>query len=142
MRQASVLVADDMTYSLNGKMNLTGIYSGDIIIPNPRSYIQQLVFLFTIDTDVDDLFERIEVSIKLPSGDKRVLEIPLRTLIPTLSDKIRWNTKTPLLFQNTILSPGPIEAKIIHEKGEMLLSAPVIALPLVLPAVGAATPSP
>jgi hypothetical protein len=127
-RQASVFVADDFTYSLNGKFNLFGVYTADIAIVADPSVANQLVFLFEIETPPDEPFESLELSVTLPGGDTRRLPLPLENFRPTSSDKIRWNLKYPLLFPTPTLRPGPIEAKVIHEKGEISVVAPVIAL--------------
>ena len=39
-----------------------------------------------------------------------------------------WCLKYPLLFTTPILRPGPVEAKVIHEKGEISTAAPFIVL--------------
>ena len=86
MRQATVLVADDLSYSLNGKMNVAGIYTVDIFIPTPKFYVNQFVFLFSIDSDPDDPYQKAILSVTLPSGDKRVLELPLWSFQLTISE--------------------------------------------------------
>lgn len=126
MRQATVLIADDYTYSLSGKFNLTGVYSTDISIPTDPTFAAQLIFLFVIETDPDDLFQKLELHVALPGGDSRHLVLPLPKFVPTLSDQRRWTLKYPLLFTNPILKPGPIEATVLHEKGTISTAAPFI----------------
>jgi hypothetical protein len=128
MRQATVLVADELTYSVSGKMSIIGIYTGDIFLPAPQAHVQQLVFIFIADCEPDDPFQRMELSVTFPSGDRRALEVPMQSLRLSLSDKIRWTVRQPFLIQNVVLSPGQILAKITHEKGEILVHAPVITV--------------
>src|ERR1700722_33263 len=134
-RQASVIVADDATYTLSGKLNITGIYTTDIIIPNDPVVGAQLVFLFVIETEPGDPYQKLELRVDLPGGDSRQVPINLGGLRDGQSDKIRWSLKFPLLFQGPILKPGPIVATVIHEKGILLPGAPLIIMTPVLPPI-------
>ena len=129
MRQAAVLVSDDSSYSLNGKFSINGIYGNDIQIPNDPTYATQLVFTFIIETDPDDPFQKLELHVELPGGDNRHLAINLQRLLPSYADQKRWRIQMPLLFLRPILKPGFIEAKVIHERGEISPAAPAIVLP-------------
>jgi hypothetical protein len=127
-RQATVLVSDDWSFSLNGKSSAFGIYSQDIVIPKDPTEAIQLVFLFIVETAPDDPFQTLEVAVELPGGDSRRLAIGLPGTILSVSDQRRWCTKFPLLFARPILRPGFIEARVIHEKGEISAAAPAIVL--------------
>jgi hypothetical protein len=127
-RQATVLVSDEWTYSLNGKTNAFGIYTNDIVIPKDPTEGFQLIFMFIIETAPDDPFQTLEVAVELPGGDSRRLPIGLPGTILSVSDQRRWCTKFPLLFARPILKPGFIEAKVIHERGEISAAAPAIVL--------------
>ena len=70
-RLASVITADDATYTLAGKLNVTGIYTTDIYIPQDPTVGAQLVFLFVVETDPDDLFEHLHLRVEMPGGDSR-----------------------------------------------------------------------
>jgi hypothetical protein len=128
MRQASVLVADDLTYSLNGKMNAIGIYTSDIVIPTSPAFVTQLIFVFIIETSPSDQFKELHLHVALPSGQFSQTTIDLNTLIHALSDDTRWNLRWPLAFYGPVLTPGPIVAKVIHEQGEIITAAPVIRM--------------
>ena len=65
MRRASVIVADELTLHMNGKVNLTGVYSNDIVIPASPILVSQLMFLFIIEASPDDIYKNLSVSIKL-----------------------------------------------------------------------------
>lgn len=133
-RQASVIVADDATYTLSGKLNITGIYTTDINIPTDPIAATQLVFLFVIETEPSDPYQKLELRVDLPGGDFRQLPINLGGLRGGQSDKARWSLKFPLLFQGPILKPGPIVATVIHEKGTLITAAPFIVMtPLATP---------
>jgi hypothetical protein len=127
-RQATVMVADDWTTSVNGKFSISGIYGTDINIPADPFVAGQLVFAFIIETAPDDPYQSIELKVELPGGDTRNLVLPLSRFVPGQADQRRWCLKHPLLFSNPILRPGPIEAKVIHEKGEISTAAPFIVL--------------
>jgi hypothetical protein len=126
-RQATVLVSDELTFSLNGKTNSFGIYANDIIIPKDPVEGIQLVFMFIIETAPDDPFQTLEVAVELPGGDSRRLAIPLGNIL-SVSDQRRWSTKFPLLFSRPILRSGFIEARVIHERGEISTAAPAIVV--------------
>jgi hypothetical protein len=125
-RQATVIVADDATYSLSGKLNIIGAYATDITIPNIPTVATQLVFVFIVETEPDDPYKHLAVRVELPSGDARQLQLPLHTFVSGEADKIRWCVKYPMLFQAPILTPGPIVTSAIHENGMILTAAPVI----------------
>jgi hypothetical protein len=127
-RQATVLVADEMTYSLSGKFNVFGVYTTDINIPSDPSFTTQLVFLFIIETSPDDPYQKVELLVQLPGGESRHLPLTISNLRLGAADQRRWCLKYPLLFNSPILRPGPIEAKVIHERGEISTAAPFILL--------------
>jgi len=127
-RQAAVLVSDDWTYSLNGKSSVFGIYSNDIIIPKDPTEGLQLVFTFIIETAPEDPYQTLEMAVELPGGDSRRLPVDMTRIILSVSDQRRWCGRFPLLFARPILRPGFIEAKVIHERGEISTAAPAIVL--------------
>jgi hypothetical protein len=127
-RQATLVVADDASYTLTGKINLSGIYPTDINIPRNPTFAGQLVFMFVIETEPNDPYRQISLRVELPGGDSRQLELQVGTFKDGESDKIRWCLKFPLLFQNPVLRPGPIAASVIHDKGIILTVAPSLVL--------------
>ena len=130
MRQASVLVADEVTFSLNGKLNIIGLYTGDIIIPNISVFLNQLIFVFIIETEPTEPFRELKVQVTLPSGQHIENIVNIETLNPTVSDSIKWTTRFPVAFYGAVLTAGSIVAKVIHEKGELIAAAPVIVSPV------------
>jgi len=127
-RQASLITADDTTLSITGKLNITGVYATDISIPTDPMIASQLVFIFIVETDPDDIYQKLDLRVDLPGGDFRQVPVNLTALRIGEADKIRWSLKSPLLFQNAILKPGPIIATAIHEKGVLQPAAPFIVL--------------
>jgi hypothetical protein len=127
-RQASLLVADETMISISGKLNILGIYTTDINIPTDPMIAAQLVFVFIVETEPDDPYQKLDLRVDLPSGDFRQVPVNLSALRDGQADKIRWSLKFPLLFQNAILKPGPIVATVIHEDGVILPGAPFINL--------------
>jgi len=128
MRHASVVVCDDLTYSLNGKMNAVGIYTGDIIIPASPAMLNQLIFLFIIETEPSDPFKSLILHVSLPNGQSHQIPVVMETLVPAISDQTRWTLRWPLAFYGPFLTPGPIVAKILHEGGEIIAAAPIITI--------------
>jgi hypothetical protein len=124
-RTAYLLVADDLRFALTGKLDLHGIYTGDIVIPSEKLVANQLVFLWMLETDVKDPFQLLTLEITLPQAEPNrfSLSLPAQT-IP--EGRTRWHMKHPQLIQPAILRPGRIEAKVIHEKGEIPVTGPWI----------------
>jgi hypothetical protein len=128
-RQASVIVADDMTVSLLGKINLSGVYTADILIPADPFFISQLVFLFSTESEVDDPFQQIRLQVIFPGQQPRHLDVQLAPGIHMPSGRKYSLIRQPFLLQSLILRPGQIEAKVIHDKGEIeVTSLPWISL--------------
>jgi hypothetical protein len=126
-RQASVLISDDLWVSLVGKFIVNGVYTTDIVIPTDPTVGGQLVFLFQIVTEIDDLFESLQLQVTLPGVPPTTAEIPIAPFFPT-PGHTRWLLHWPLLVRQPVLRPGRIEAKVIHEKGEILPPTPWISL--------------
>jgi hypothetical protein len=125
-RKASVLVADEVLFSLTGKANLLGIYTTDIGVVAP-SAANQLVFFFTIETGIDEPFRSLLLEVKLPESEPVRLPVTLTATIPT-AGKTTTIYRWPLLVQAPTLRPGPIEVKVIHERGEISVAAPWIVM--------------
>ena len=128
-RHASVLVADELLTSLNGKQVLSGIYTSDIVIPSSGTTTSQLVFFFIIETDIDAPFDEITIELTLPGEPP--ISIPSPKLAPPLSPGDRKKPsrqilRVPALLNFPRLNAGKIQAKIIHDKGEINVAAPWI----------------
>jgi hypothetical protein len=134
-RQASVLVADEVYFNLHGKAILHGIYNTDLVITSDQMTAPQLVFYFMIETDISEPFHSLSVQITLPGNDPirhHVLVPPPQFVAaqaqmnPTRS---RWYTRHPVLIPAPVLRAGQIEAKVIHESGEIIVGSPWIVNP-------------
>jgi hypothetical protein len=133
-RQATVLVADEIYFNLYGKVILQGIYQTDLGIVVDPSQIPQLVFFFLIETDTTDPFHSLAVEVTLPGSD------PIRNDVPMLPPEVttaamaahpgrdRLIYRHPMLVPAPRLRPGKILTKVFHETGEMIVTAPWIAL--------------
>jgi hypothetical protein len=129
LRQASVIVADDMSISVLGKFNLIGGYTADIIIPTDPSFVAQLIFLFSIETGVDEPFTRIQLEVALPTQQPSHLDVQVPGINQMVAERPYLLIRQPFVFQNAILRPGQIGAKVIHDNGEIELTAlPLISL--------------
>lgn len=127
-RHASVFICDEILISLTGKYNILGNYTGDIAIPSEPAPAAQLVFLFVIETDVKDLYQSLALQVTLPGSPPIKQAIPVIPQIPLLPDRPRWSMRWPLLIPQPLLRPGRIEAKVIHESGELTAGTPWIVL--------------
>jgi hypothetical protein len=131
-RVASVLVCDDLWVSLNNKFSAHGIYVGDISIPTNPSSVNQLVFLFTLETDITDPFRSLVLQVLFPDAEPNQTTVPISPppLLSADARRRRWTIKWPFLIQQPILRPGAISVKVIHEKGELTAFAPwIVVLP-------------
>ena len=133
-RLAALIIADEVYYNLHGKAILQGIYNTDLIIPVEPTQAPQLIFYFIIETDISEPFESLKVEVTLPGSAPHssfVLVPPpqfLRTQAETQKDRSRWYTRFPLLIPAPQLRPGKIEARVIHEKGEIPVTTHWIVL--------------
>jgi len=128
-RLVSVLVADEIYYNLNGKAIIQGIYNSDLSILHDPTPAPQLVFYFMAETDLSEPFRSLRAEIKLPGAEPISGSIPVMWPIPAVpSDRTRMFVRWPVLAPNPILRPGRIEAKLVHESGELIATAPWITL--------------
>ena len=130
-RQASVLIADDMVMSLLGKINLSGIYTSDIVIPIDPFGVPQLVFLFSLETDVSDPFQHIQLQVIFPTQQPVEMSVSPPAIPPSSlpEQRTRLLMRQPFLIQQPLLRPGRIQAKVLHDKGEIdIASLPWISL--------------
>jgi hypothetical protein len=129
-RQVNVLLADEMTASLVGKITLTGIYTSDIFIPVDPFIVPQLVFLFSFETDFDHQFQSVQVQITLPGNPPAIFSAPTVPVSRVPEGHTRLVIRHPFLVQQAILRPGHITAKVIHAEGEIeIASLPWISPP-------------
>jgi hypothetical protein len=119
-RKATFCICDEVLISLNGKFNALGMYISDIAIPVAPSTVSQLVFLFHIECSLADPFRSLTAEIILPGEEPRRMPVPFKLpqLIPR--HRTRFNIRWPFLIQLPVLRPGRIEAKVIHDKGEII----------------------
>lgn len=128
-RRASLLVADDARVSLNGKFDLAGVYTGDITILTDPTVAPQLVFLFFVETDLKEPFKTLAFEILLPGGAPvRLPPMPIPPPAPAPAARTRQIFQWPQLVQSVLLRPGKIEAKVIHESGEIVVAGPWVTL--------------
>jgi hypothetical protein len=129
-RHATVLVADELYYNLTGKAVLQGIYHGDISIWSDPNIIGQLIFFFMAETDVSEPFRSLTVEVTLPGNNPVRGTVPIQWPNPVTTDphRPRLNIRWPLLIPTPTLRPGRIDAKLIHESGEIIVGAPWIML--------------
>ena len=130
MRQASVLIADEIYYNLHGKAILQGVYHNDLTINASSTVTPQLLFFFMAETDVNDPFRSLIAQITFPKGIPLQFPIPIQypTPIDAPAGRTKISVRWPVLITSPILFPGKIEVKLIHESGEIIVTAPWIVL--------------
>lgn len=125
-RQAFVLIADEALFSLTGKIHINGWYTADITIPSDGTMLAQLIFLFVIQTDVRDPFKSLAVEVTMPGGHIVRSSVALPANIVNNPERNSMTYRVPLIVRQTKLHAGKIEAKVIHEKGELDVVTPWI----------------
>jgi hypothetical protein len=135
-RQAMVLVADEIFFNLHGKAILQGIYNSDLVINLPEIKAPQMVFYFMIETDLSQPFQSLSVQVTFPGSEpiQQGLFVPPPQLLAAQAQqdpkRLRWYTRHPMLVQAPTLRPGQIDAKVIHESGEIKVFTPWIVHPI------------
>jgi len=119
-RKATVIICDDALFSLGGKINISGMYSYDVIIPTSEQQIAQLVFLFTVLTSKEEPLKTLTLKITFPGSEP----INFPGNLTGLPHRIPDDRKTivyqqPVLVPLPILRPGKIVASVVHEAGEI-----------------------
>ena len=97
-RQTSVIVADDMTVSLLGKINLSGVYTADIVIPADPLFIPQLVFLFSMESEIADPFKKLHLQVILPGQQTRHLDVQMAPATQMSTGRKYWLIRQPFLI--------------------------------------------
>jgi hypothetical protein len=113
---ATVVVCDEMLISLTGKMNIFGIYTGDITIASEEQKIAQLVVIFHIECDLAAPPRALSVEVRLPG--EPVIQNNIPPIVPPATpQRTKWVFRWPILIQQPTLRAGRIETKIVHDKG-------------------------
>jgi hypothetical protein len=128
---AHVEVADEVLVSMSGKLTIAGFYTGDIAIPTAPLYVPQLVFIFFIRGEAEDVVHSLRMKLTLPGETERIMPIPLApegTVVPP--GRSRWFIRTPFLIQNISLNPGEVKTAVLIEdnevdSGSLWVSSPV-----------------
>lgn len=118
-RLASMFICDDLLVALNGKFTVSGLYTGDIGISSEQVNLAQLVVVFHVETDVTKPFRRLALHVSFPGELARIQEMQGNPLFPMPIDRSRVTFRMPFLIAQPVLRPGPIEAKVLHEDGEL-----------------------
>lgn len=120
---ASVLVADDVLYSLVGKAFLQGVYMSDIAIPAEQVVAGQLVFMFLVEASTDVQFRSFTLEVTMPGSETVKAEVPLPPMQNIPAGRRFVSYRLPLVLRNPVLRPGRIETKITYDGGELEANA-------------------
>ena len=121
-RQVMFFVCDDVFVSMNGKYTISGMYTGDIVIPQEPAQLPQLIVMFEIRTPISHPFESLVLQVSIPGeAEPRTLDISfaIPRPLPTLKGRKSWSLRYPFLISAPNIKSGAIAAKIIHEGGEL-----------------------
>src|ERR1700719_4006962 len=124
-RQAMFFICDEVLVALNGKYTISGLYTGDITVPQVPMQIPQLVAMFEIKTAIDNPFKSLILQVSIP-GEIAPRQLDLSAAVqagqamPVIPGRTMAIYRFPFLIQGLILQSGPIEAKVICEDGEIL----------------------
>jgi hypothetical protein len=111
-----MFVCDDVAFSITGKINVTGIFTNDIIIPFNPTPLPQVSFLFAIDFPLEKGYAPVAIEIQLPKEpDPRIIPLPKQDIV-FLPGRTRRSAKIPYLLQNAVVHCGKIEAHIVCEE--------------------------
>lgn len=117
-RVASLIVADDILFSIGGKAYLQGVYLNDLSIPAKGILIPQLAVMFSATADGEDQFESVTLEVTLPENEPVRMTMPVQK-VPVPEGRRRISYFWPMMLRSIVLNPGKIGAKVIHERGEI-----------------------
>jgi hypothetical protein len=82
------------------------------------------------ESDITDPFQSLMLEVTLPGSDPVRQPVPIFPNIVAASNpgRSRFFYRQPLLIPGPTLRAGHIEAKVIHEKGEIVVGSPWIIL--------------
>ena len=126
--QASLLVCDDSRLEITGKGILIGIYVTDMIITAPKLQIAQLQFFLMFDFDVHETPKTLTFEVTLPNQPPTVWPLTMPDKLSVPEGRDRAYIRQPFQIIAPILEPGRIEARVIHDKGDVRIRGPWIVL--------------
>lgn len=122
-RQVSFLVCDELLVSLNGKLFLQGVYTGEIAIATDEAKLSQLILLLQISTPLEKPFRQLQLIVSLPGEESpRTVDLmPMLPMVMSLPGRTMVGYKLPVPIAFPSLKAGPIEVRIVHEEGEIVV---------------------
>ena len=129
-RQATLLVADELLVSVTGKFIVQSVFTSDIVLATDPMLVAQLIFFFLIECDIQNPFQTLAVQVTLPGESPVTSAVPIVRPAPDSipPGRTRWINRWPIVYSLPTLRPGRIEAKVIHESGEIAVTAPWIVM--------------
>lgn len=127
--KAMMFVCDDMSFSITGKINISGMFTSDVIIPSSPTLVPQMVFLFAIELPIENGYTPVALEILLPNEpEPRRLSLPSQNIL-FVPERNRRSIKFPYLIQNAMLHCGKIEGSVVCDErtisaGRMWVNTP------------------
>lgn len=124
----SLLICDDMSFTLTGKVDLRGVYTSDISISSAGIPISQLVAYVFVEGELSELpTTTVQVDVSVPGAQVSTVSFPPH-VPPGLPGRTSWFLRTPLLIQNIRLQPGKIVGTVRHGDATLTLHGPWIVV--------------
>lgn len=124
---ASLTVADDLLTAVNGKVDIRGIFTNDILIQGDSAPVSQMVFVFHYEGEQSDLPQVVRFQVHLPGEElPRNLDRPVPPGWKIPEGREKWGGLTPFSLGPVILRPGKIRAAILLDERRIDLLAPRI----------------
>jgi hypothetical protein len=98
----------------SGKVNLLGIYSGDIGIPQAGQVAGQLVFHFVVHCDLAERPDRLTLEVTLPGNEPKSFPVSVAPSA-VASDRKRWAIQVPFPILLPRLQPGRIDGRVLFD---------------------------
>lgn len=118
-RRAYVIVCDDLFFSPTGKLTISGMYQTDLGAFPDGILLNQLCFLFTIETPLQNPFRDLKIRITAPGNDPVLMPVPIPPIAQPPTGRTQLIIRHAYLMQRFVLRPGRIETTVIHESGEI-----------------------
>ena len=124
---ATMLACDEIRFEATGKLFIIGMHPGNIAIIEDGAPVGQLIFLFSVDCELDVIPKEVVFEVALPGAE------PQRTTVSVTPPEVgeghtRWFMRHAMGVQNQPLRAGKIAAKVTADGNDPVVSAPWIKL--------------
>jgi len=112
------VICDDLLISVNGKQTISGVVSGDLIVPDDGILVPQFILLYHYRSPLDQKYAPISLEVIFPGEESaRVLPLSIQLTVQTIKDRNTMTFRIPFLINNLKLIPGPIDTRVNYSSG-------------------------